>query len=102
MIKLSKNRMHRILKLELELTNNACEIAITIINMGLKFRRQAGSPSNKVAWAEAYHHAKWHLDPCSHLAATDMGRKLGGGAMSLWGRGSWLPTCGQGRDLPAS
>jgi len=26
-----------------------------------------------MAWAEAYLHAEWHLDPCSHLAATDMG-----------------------------
>jgi len=48
-----------------------------------------GSPSNKVAWAEAYLHTKWHLDLCSHLAATDMGRKLGGCA--LLGEGSWVP-----------
>jgi len=27
--------------------------------------------------AEAYHHTKWHLDPSSPLATTDMGRKLG-------------------------
>ena len=26
--------------------------------------------------AEAYLHAKWHLDPSSSLATTDMGRKL--------------------------
>jgi len=38
----------------------------------------AGSPSNTVAWAVAYLHSKWHLNPSSHLAATDMGRKLGG------------------------
>ena len=30
---------------------------------------------NTVDWAEAYLHTKWHVDPCSHLAATDMGRK---------------------------
>jgi len=39
---------------------------------------------------------KWRLDPCSHLAATDMGRKLGGGAGSpsntMW-RGRGLPAC---------
>ena len=52
--------------------------------------RGAGSPSNTVAWAEAYLHTKWHLDPSSHLSTTDMGRKLG--ALSLWGRGSWVPT----------
>ena len=28
------------------------------------------------AWAEVYFRTKWHLDPSSHLAATDMGRKL--------------------------
>jgi len=32
---------------------------------------------HNVARAEAYLHAKFHLDPCSHLATTDMGRKLG-------------------------
>ena len=45
----------------------------------------AGSPSNtKSRRAEAYLHTKWNLDLCSHLAATDMGRKLGG-AGPLWG-----------------
>jgi len=28
-----------------------------------------------VAWAKAYLRTKWHLDPSSRLAATDMGRK---------------------------
>jgi len=32
---------------------------------------------------------KWHLDPCTHLAATDMGRKLGGCAPLV--EGSWVP-----------
>jgi len=41
--------------------------------------RGAVSPSNtKSPWAEAYLHTKWNLDLCSHLATTDMGRKLGG------------------------
>ena len=26
-----------------------------------------------VAWAKAYLHTKWHLDPCSRLATIDMG-----------------------------
>jgi len=30
-----------------------------------------------MAWAEAYLHTKWHLDPSSHLATTNMGQKLG-------------------------
>jgi len=33
----------------------------------------------------------WHFDPCSHLATTDMGRKLEG-AVPLWGRGAWSPS----------
>jgi len=49
----------------------------------------AGSPSNTVAWAEAYLHNKWHLSPSSRLATTGMGRKLG--AVHLWGRGNWFP-----------
>jgi len=40
-------------------------------------RRGAGSPSNTVAWVEAYLHTKWHLDPSSHLATTYMGRNWG-------------------------
>ena len=63
----------------------------------------AGSASNTVARDEAYLHTNWHLDPCSHLAATDMGWKLGvcvcpfgGGELGLH-----LTQCGQGRGLPA-
>jgi len=40
-----------------------------------------------VAWAEAYLHTKWHLDPCSRLATIDMGQKLGASALFL-GRGA--------------
>jgi len=57
------------------------------------FGEAAGSPkSHKVDWAEAYLHTKWHLDLCSHLAATDrpMGRKLG--AVPFWGRGAGSPS----------
>jgi len=64
--------------------------------------RGAGSPSNtKSPRAEAYRHTKWNLDLCSHLAAKDMGRKLG--AVPLWSRelGPHLTQCGQGRGLPA-
>ena len=32
------------------------------------FGEGAGSLSNKVTWAEAYLHTKWHLDASSHLA----------------------------------
>ena len=33
---------------------------------------------HKVGWAEAYLHTKWHLNPSSRLATTDIGHKLGG------------------------
>jgi len=56
------------------------------------------SPSNmKLPWAEAYLHVKWKLDLCSHLAAMDMGRKLGGCAPLGEGElGPYLTQCGQG------
>ena len=56
---------------------------------------------HKVARAEAYLYTKWHLNPSSYLATTDMGRKLG--AAPLWG-GELAPhliQCGQGRGLSA-
>ena len=37
----------------------------------------AGSPSNSVAWVEAYLRTKWHLDQSSRLTTIDMGRTLG-------------------------
>ena len=43
--------------------------------------------------AEAYLHTKWHLDPSSYLAATDMGRKLGsGGEPPFVGGGAGSPS----------
>ena len=41
------------------------------------------SPSNKVPWAEAYLHTKWHLDASSRSATIEMGRKLGRGLRPL-------------------
>ena len=29
-----------------------------------------------VHWAEVYLRTKWHLDPSTHLATTDIGRKV--------------------------
>jgi len=37
-----------------------------------------GLVAYNVAWAEAYLRTKWHLDPSSCLATTDMGWKVGG------------------------
>jgi len=46
--------------------------------------------------------SKWHLDPSSHLATTNMGRKLG--VCPLLGGGevdAYLAQCGLGRGLPS-
>jgi len=52
------------------------------------FRSGAGSPSNTMARAEAYLRTKWHLNPCSRLSTTDMGRKW---RLCPFGWGSWVP-----------
>jgi len=57
--------------------------------MGRKFRG-LGPHLTKVPWAEAYLHAKYHLDPSSRLATVNMGRKLGGSA-PFWGGESGVP-----------
>ena len=59
-------------------------------------------PQHKVAWAEAYLHTKWHLNPSNHLATTDMDRRLGEGLCPFRGElGPHLTQCGQGQGLPA-
>jgi len=64
----------------------------------------AGYPSNTM-WlglSPTYLPTKWHLDPSSHLATTDMGRKLGVSApLEVGELGPHLTQCGQGRGLPA-
>jgi len=84
--------MHRVLELEVEQTNNdsACsnEITITTINMKRKFRRLYLHLTQR-PWAEAYLHAKYHLDPSSRLAIINMGRKCG--ALPPFGEGSGVP-----------
>ena len=39
----------------------------------LLFSRELSPIYHSVAWAEAYIHTKWHLDPSSRLPTTDMG-----------------------------
>ena len=68
-----------------------------VANMAMKI---TGLVVYNVAWTEAYMYlrTKWHLDPSSRLATTNMGRKLGAVPLS-WGRGScasfvggnWVP-----------
>jgi len=60
----------------------------------------AESPCNTVDCAEAYLHTKWHLNPSSHLATTDMGRKL---VLCPFGDGElapYLTQCGHDRGYP--
>jgi len=45
-----------------------------------------------VARAEAYLHAKFHLDPSSRLVTLDMGRKLARGLCPFLGRGAGSPS----------
>jgi len=57
---------------------------------------------HNVARAEAYLHTKWHLDPSSRLATTDIGRKLGA-VPPFWRKGELGPhlaQCGMGQGLP--
>jgi len=42
----------------------------------------------RLAWDEAYLRIKWHVDPSSRLATTDMGRKLEEGLCPWGGAGS--------------
>jgi len=60
------------------------------------FRSGAGSPSNTMARAEAYLRTKWHLNPCSRFATTDMGGKLGTVPLWVGELGPRLTQCGQG------
>jgi len=57
----------------------------------------AGSPCNTMSPGPTSTSlpCKWHLDPCSRLATTDTGRKIGVGVVvcrSLWGAGSSYKT----------
>jgi len=52
-----------------------------------------------MARAEAYLRTKWHLDPSSRLATTDMGRKLGGAVPIEVELGPHLTQCCPGRGL---
>ena len=47
-------------------------------------------PKHRVAWAEAYLRAKWHLDISRRLATINMGRKFGG-STSIWEGGAGSP-----------
>ena len=72
----------------------------------------ARSPSNNVAWAEAYLLIKWHPDQSSRLARIDMGiaayrcspyktAKVGAAVpLSVGELGLHITQCGLGRGLP--
>jgi len=50
--------------------------------------------------AEAYLPTKWHLDPSSRLATTEVGRKLGVCPLGEGVMGAHLTRCRLGRGLP--
>jgi len=53
-----------------------------------------------VAWIEAYLRTKWHLDPSSHLATTDMA-EIGDAVPLFRGElGPYLAQCALGQGLP--
>jgi len=72
---------------------------LTTVDMGRKlgtspFSGVAASPCNNVAWTAAYLRTKWHLDPSSRLARTNMGRNSGEGAVPPFGgEGGGSPSC---------
>jgi len=57
---------------------------------------ELGPIKHNVARANVYLGTKWHLDPSSRLATTDMGRKLAGFAFfgGRGGMGPHLTQCG--------
>jgi len=61
---------------------------------------------HNVAWAKAYLHTTWHLDPSSRLATIDMRQKFVGaqreGCAPFYGGelGPHPAQCGLGRGLP--
>ena len=63
-----------------------------LIHWGLRpFCGGTGSPSNtKLAWAEAYQHAKYQLHPSSRLVTINMAENLGG-PPPFWGGGNGMP-----------
>ena len=56
---------------------------------------ELGPYLTQCAWAEAYLRTKWHLDPSSRFATTDMGLKLGA-LLLLGGAGSQCNTMSPG------
>jgi len=70
---------------------------LAAIDMGRKLRGSATFLGrglvpiyHKVAWAEAYLHAKYHLDLSSRLATINMGRFFGA-ELPPFGEGSGIP-----------
>jgi len=62
---------------------------------GLSLLGELSPRLTQCRWSEANFSTKWHLDPSSHLATTDMGRKLGGCA-PLGELGPYLTQCRPG------
>ena len=61
--------------------------------------QELGGRLTNVAWADAYLHTNWHLDPSSRLDKIDMGRKVGE-LMRQFRREAGSPSNTMGRGLP--
>jgi len=70
-------QLHDVLRSNERLVNvQHCQHGQTQLQQPYQHRRR--QTLSLLATAEAYLHAKFHLDPSSRLATVDMGRKLGG------------------------
>jgi len=78
---------------------------LATIDMGQKLgavpflEGRVGSPSNTAAWAEAYLHTKWHLNPSSHWPQLTWAENWGE-LCPLGGLGPHITQCGLDRGLP--
>jgi len=81
---------------------------LAMVGMGQKVRAGCCAPfrggnwvpiEHNVAWAKAFFRTKWHLNPSSRFATTDMGRKLGSCAPLSDGAGSLLNTVWSGPSV---
>jgi len=61
---------------------------------------ELGPIKHNVAWAEIYLRIEWCLDPSSHFATIDMGRKVGVLCPFLGELNFHLTQCRLGRGLP--
>jgi len=84
---------YRLATIDMELKSGGC------CALCAPFHVELGPIYHNMTWAKAYLRTKWHLDPSSRLATTDMGRKSVAVPL-FWGLGPHLTLCRLGRGLP--